>query len=144
MTIAQYISKLDTKISELKSGKWLELAAIDAHDEMSKRIFTLNQNVSGKTFQYKLATKKKKQQKGHQTFRVNWIDTGDLQSDFNNNGKVTKTGLFSFKVSLKRQRNAKVRESLDKRYSKVFYIKESEKKVFLQSAKTNFKLILAK
>lgn len=144
MTIAQYISKLDAKIAELKSGKWLELAALDAKDDMSKRIFTKNENASGKTFQYALVTKKKKQQKGHQSSRVNWIDTGDLQRDFNNNGKISKDGLFSFKIDLKRDRNVKIKEKIDKRYSFVFKIRASEKNVFLKSARTNFKLLMAK
>lgn len=147
MTIAQYIAKLDKKISDINSGKWLELAAIDAHDAMSERIFVANENKSGETFQYSIATKIKKSKKGRQTSRVSFKDTGDLQLDFNNsNGKAkpTKVNPFNYKINLKRSRNERVSKALNKRYNFVFRINKNEKQVFLDSAKLNFRLILAR
>lgn len=148
MTIAQYIAKLDKKIAEINKGKWLELAAIDAHDAMSERIFVDNENVSGQTFQYSRATKIRKNKKGKYSARVNFKDTNDLQLDFNNSSlgktKPTKVNPFKYKVNLKRDRNERVRKVLDKRYNLVFKIRENEKDVFLDSAIKNFKLLLTK
>lgn len=147
MTIADYIKKLDNKIAEINSGKWLSLAAIDTHDAMSERIFVDNENVSGETFQYSTSTKIRKSKKGKPTNRVTFKDTNDLQLDFNNSfgkPKPTKVNVFKYKINLKRERNVRVSKALDKRYSFVFKIKESEKDVFLQSAVFNLKLILKK
>lgn len=166
MTIKQYIKKLDTQFTLKKAENIIQLAVFDTHNEMSKRIFGRGQNMAGLRSKYKhpysswfypnkdkvrrIGSKKRyksyrdyKRDIGFSTAFVNFELTGELMKDFNNaeRGVLTqKTGVMSWKISLKRSHNIDKSEGLEGRYGLIFGITKREKNRFKNSFKKNMKL----
>lgn len=128
LTIAEFNKKLDAIIKELDEGTALFIASRALQEKMSKRIFKDGKNAIGMRRTYKSAGyRKKRALKGRQTSYVNYVMTGELQSDFNNNLVELSDG--SLAITL-RQNNLDKTEWVEKDSGVVFELMDSEEKFF--------------
>jgi hypothetical protein len=134
MSTKEYIAAMKKKISDLKTGRPVFLAAQDTHVKVSSRIFDKSQNANNAAIgtyaneQYK----KRRQKKGRQISKVDLKFEGVLQSDFRKG--VKKISNLRMIAGVRVENGNKITH-LEERYGAIFRLTPKER--------SNFKQVLA-
>lgn len=88
-----------------------------------------------------------REQIGREAEFVNWELSGDLKLDFENPQGSTPTPIKvsenEYLSGLKRDLNIKKREGLEKRYGRIFWLSDTEKQLFYDTASFELRRLLA-
>ena len=127
-TTKEYIAKLNKRIKELTSDKFLRECILGTHTLQVNRIFNKGQQASGAPIgQYSKAYAAFRRKKGRTTGKVVLQLTGQLISDYGSSLTRVKEGVYN--VGAKRGFNADKLDSIIERYGGgVFTLSKSERK----------------
>lgn len=134
MTLNEYFSELDRKLSVLSAMDWAREPVQDAHSEHAKQIFIKGEDVKGAKEKYKDGSYKKyREKRGRQTAFVDLILEGDLFRDFSTT--VAKIGKL-WVTGVKRPINSDKIGGMEKLYgSEKFVMQDKTKLKFVEDVR---------